>query len=146
MDSLKLENQLCFPLYASSREIVKQYTPYLDKIGLTYTQYIVMLVMWEQKQIGAKQLGELLFLDSGTITPVVKKLEHMGLVTRRRGTIDERTMDVMLTAAGEELKEKAATVPMQIAQCINLNSDEAAILYKLLYKILNGCKESNKEK
>ena len=140
MESLKLSNQLCFPLYAASREIIKLYTPYLDEIGLTYTQYIVMLVMWEHKQIGAKKLGELLYLDSGTITPVVKKLEQMRLVTRRRGTIDERTMDIILTEEGEKLKEKAAAIPEQIARCVNLNDEEAKMLYKLLYKILEGCK------
>lgn len=144
MESLKLSNQLCFPLYAASREIIKLYTPYLDEIGLTYTQYIVMLVMWEHKQIGAKKLGELLYLDSGTITPVVKKLEQMGLVTRRRGTIDERTMDIILTEEGEKLKEKAAAIPEQIARCVNLNDKEAKMLYKLLYKILKGCKNQDK--
>lgn len=141
MDKLKLENQLCFPLYAASREIVKQYTPHLDAIGLTYTQYIVMLVMWEQKQIGAKQLGELLFLDSGTITPVVKKLEQMGLVTRSRGTEDERTLNVTLTAKGENLKEKAAVIPAEIVKCLKLNQEEAVTLYQLLYKVLDGFKQ-----
>lgn len=141
MDKLKLENQLCFPLYAASREVVKQYTPHLDAIGLTYTQYIVMLVMWEQKQIGAKQLGELLFLDSGTITPVVKKLEKMGLVIRSRGTEDERTLNVTLTAEGETLKERAAVIPTEIVKCLKLNQEEAVTLYQLLYKVLDGFKQ-----
>ncbi len=136
MDVLKLENQLCFPLYAASREIVKKYTPYLNEIGLTYTQYIVMLVLWEHKQIGAKQLGELLYLDSGTVTPVVKKLEQMRLVERRHGTQDERTVDVVLTDQGAALKEKAVTIPERMRHCLNLDQEAAGTLYKLLYKIL----------
>lgn len=139
MEALKLENQLCFPLYAASREVVKRYTPLLDEIGLTYTQYIVMLVLWEEKKIGAKRLGELLYLDSGTITPVVKKLEQLGLVTRSRGIEDERTLNVMLTEKGEALKEQAVKIPQQLSQCLNLNHEEAAALYQLLYKLLDGC-------
>ena len=141
MDALKLSNQLCFPLYAAAREVVKQYTPYLEKIGLTYTQYIVMLVLWEKKQIGAKQLGALLFLDSGTITPVVKKLEQAGLVNRIRGTVDERTLDIILTPEGEAVKGKAATIPNEIAQCIHLNTEEATTLYTLLNKMLGNFKQ-----
>ena len=141
MDQLNLSNQLCFPLYAASREIIKRYTPLLEKIGLTYTQYIVMLVLWEKKQIGAKQLGELLFLDSGTITPVVKKLEQMELISRSRGTIDERTMDIILTSKGEVLKKKALNIPAKLKQCISLDWEESATLYRLLYKILEGCKK-----
>ncbi len=144
MDILKLENQLCFPLYAASRELVKQYTPHLDKIGLTYTQYIVMLVLWEQDQIGAKQLGELLHLDSGTITPVVKKLEQKGFVVRHRGVEDERTMTVMLTESGEALKKQAADIPVHMATCLNLNVKEASTLYRLLYKILQGPDDDRK--
>ena len=141
LDALKLSNQLCFPLYAAAREVVKQYTPYLEKIGLTYTQYIVMLVLWEKKQIGAKQLGALLFLDSGTITPVVKKLEQAGLVKRIRGTVDERTLDIILTPEGEAVKGKAATIPNEIAQCIHLNTEEATTLYTLLNKMLGNFKQ-----
>ncbi len=137
MDTLKLEHQLCFPLYAASREVVKQYTPFLADIGLTYTQYIVMMVMWEHRQIGAKQLGELLYLDSGTITPVVKKLEQLGLVIRRRSATDERTVNIELTAQGLTLREKAVDIPRQMEQCINLDQEEAAMLYKLLYKMLD---------
>lgn len=146
MDLLKLENQLCFPLYAAAREIIKTYTPYLDQLGLTYTQYIVMMVMWEHRQIGAKQLGELLYLDSGTITPVVKKLEQMGLVVRRRNKKDERATDISITADGLKLKDRAAGIPHKIAKCINLNQEEAATLYNLLYKILNSCKTNENEK
>ncbi|MDR2899504.1 MAG: MarR family transcriptional regulator [Clostridiales bacterium] len=140
MDGLKLENQLCFPLYAASREVIKQYAPHLEEIGLTYTQYIVMMVLWEHRQIGAKQLGELLFLDSGTITPVVKKLEQMGFLSRSRGTEDERTMNISLSKEGEKLREHAVPIPSRVAKCLNLNPEEAAVLYKLLYKMLGNFK------
>ena len=106
-DTLKLENQLCFPLYACSREIVKKYKPYLDELDLTYTQYITMMVMWERKQINVKELGECLFLDSGTLTPLLKKLEQKGWVTRQRAKSDERVLIVTLTPAGEELRKQA---------------------------------------
>jgi DNA-binding MarR family transcriptional regulator len=142
MDALKLERQLCFPLYAAAREMVKQYTPRLNEIGLTYTQYIVMLVLWEHKQAGVKQLGELLYLDSGTITPVVKKLEQMGLVIRCRGTDDERMMNVILTDKGEALKAKAAAILRGVAKCLNLNKEEALTLYSLLYKMLDNFRQN----
>lgn len=145
MDMLKLERQLCFPLYAAARETIKQYTPYLGEIGLTYTQYIVMLVMWEHKSIGAKQLGELLFLDSGTITPVLKKLERTGLIARNRGTEDERTLNIELTKKGEELKEKASSIPLRVAKCLNLTEEDAFTLYGLLYKMLYNFKSTKHE-
>ena len=104
-DALKLENQLCFPLYAAAREVVKRYRPYLDELDLTYTQYITMMVMWEQKEITVKALGEKLFLDSGTMTPVLKSLEAKGYVVRKRSTADERSVSVFLTDIGETLKE-----------------------------------------
>ena len=141
MDALKLERQLCFPLYAAAREMVKQYTPLLDEIGLTYTQYLVMLVLWEHKQAGVKQLGELLYLDSGTITPVVKKLEQTGLVIRSRGTEDERMMNVILTEKGEALKVQAAAIPRRAARCLNLNKKEVLTLYSLLYKMLDNFRQ-----
>ena len=108
-DMLKLENQLCFPLYACSREIVKKYHPHLDEIGLTYTQYIVMMVMWDKKRLSVKELGEKLYLDSGTLTPVLKSLESKGLITRKRSTEDERVLMVEITEQGEKLKEKAGS-------------------------------------
>lgn len=135
-DVLKLENQLCFPLYACSKEVVKKYKPYLDEIGLTYTQYIVMMVMWEKKSLNVKSLGECLYLDSGTLTPLLKKLESMGLISRARMESDERNLVVKITPEGESLKEKAREIPLQIAKCINLSPDEAATLYGLLYKVL----------
>ncbi len=135
-DCLKLENQLCFPLYACAREIVKKYNPHLDGIGLTYTQYIVMMVMWDKKRVSVKELGEKLYLDSGTLTPVLKSLESKGFVSRRRSTEDERVLIAEITEAGESLKEQAAEIPPKIACCVSLTPDEAGTLYGLLYKIL----------
>ena len=135
-DSLKLENQLCFPLYACSREIVKKYKPFLDDLDLTYTQYITMMVIWERKHINVKELGECLFLDSGTLTPLLKKLEQKGWVTRQRAKEDERVLIVTLTPAGEKLREKAALVPEKMACCVKLEPDEVQTLYRLLYKLL----------
>lgn len=137
-DALKLENQLCFPLYACSREIIKKYRPFLSEIDLTYTQYITMMVFWEFGQISVKELGKKLYLDSGTLTPVLKSLEAKGLVSRRRSTEDERVLMVELTEEGSALKEKAAAIPPQVGSCIALEPEEAVTLYKLLYKVLNG--------
>ncbi len=135
-DALKLENQLCFPLYAAAREVVKRYRPCLDVIDLTYTQYITMMVMWEQKEITVKALGEKLFLDSGTMSPVLKSLEAKGYVTRKRSTTDERSVSVFLTSSGETLREKAVDIPAKVAGCVGLNGEEAFQLYGLLYKVL----------
>lgn len=136
-DVLKLENQLCFPLYAASREVIKQYRPSLDALDLTYTQYITMMVMWEDRQISVKELGNKLFLDSGTLTPVLKSLESKGLITRKRSAEDERVLIATLTVEGEELKEKALQVPQTVAGCMKLEPEEGAELYRLLYKILS---------
>lgn len=135
-DSLKLENQLCFPLYAASREIIKKYTPYLKKLDLTYTQYIAMMVLWQEKEISVKNLGAKLFLDSGTLTPVLKSLEEKGYVARRRSEDDERVVMVAATEAGAALKEKAVFVPESMAGCVRLEPRDAAKLYELLYKLL----------
>lgn len=136
-DMLKLENQLCFPLYACSKEIIKRYKPFLDEIDLTYTQYIAMMVLWEKKQLNVKELGECLLLDSGTLTPVLKKLEAKGYITRRRSKEDERTLLVSITEAGEALKAPASKVPVQMGKCIHLEPEEARMLYSLLYKVLH---------
>ena len=137
-DMLKLENQLCFPLYACSREIVKKYHPHLESIGLTYTQYIVMMVMWDKKRLSVKKLGEKLYLDSGTLTPVLKSLESKGFVTRTRSSTDERVLIVEITDNGEALKESAAEIPPKIACCVTLTQEEAAELHRMLYKILGS--------
>lgn len=140
-EALKLEKQLCFPLYACSREIIKRYKPFLDELDLTYTQYITMMVLWEKKTLTSKELGNYLFLDSGTLTPLLKKMEAKGLLSRRRSEEDERNLVVTITEAGERLRERAVEVPEKVAQCSNLEPEEAQTLYRILYKILkNGAK------
>ena len=136
-DALRLENQLCFPLYACSREVIKQYKPCLDELDLTYTQYIAMLVLWEKKSVTVKELGSALFLDSGTLTPLLKKMEAKGLLSRRRSTDDERNLIVSLTEAGEALRDRALEVPGRMAQCVKLTQEEADELYRILYKLLH---------
>lgn len=143
-DALKLENQLCFLLYAASKDIVKQYKPLLDEIDLTYTQYIAMLVLWEHGAVSVKDLGGYLQLDSGTLTPLLKRLEQKGYVKRSRSIADERALSLSLTKAGDALKEKALSIPGRIAQCLPISQEDALSLYTLLKKI-NGamqCAES----
>ena len=138
---LRLENQLCFPLYACAREIIKLYKPALDEIDLTYTQYIAMMVLWEQGEVTAGVLGDRLRLDSGTLTPMLKKMELKGLLTRRRDEKDERSLLVALTPAGEALKDRALSIPPYIGGQVHLEPQEAGTLYTLLYKILNQSAE-----
>lgn len=138
---LLLENQLCFPLYACAKEVVRHYKPFLDKLDLTYTQYIVMMVMWEKKQLTFKALGELLRLDSGTLTPVMKKLVAKHFLTRERSTEDERVVTLTLTEEGERLKQKALEVPPQMRQCIRLDAEEMAVLRKILNRLIQGFDE-----
>ncbi len=140
-DALKLENQLCFPLYACSKEVVKQYRPYLDELNLTYTQYIAMMVLWEQKKLNVKELGEKLYLDSGTLTPVLKSLEAKGFLRRYRSDEDERVLNVELTDEGWALRDAALEVPAKVGCCIKLNAEETVRLYELLYKVLGGLKD-----
>lgn len=135
-DLLKLGNQLCFPLYAASKGIVNRYKPLLDKIDLTYTQYIVMMVLWEHKKIGVKELGKHLYLDSGTLTPLLKRLENKAFICRERSSEDERAVNIIITEAGEKLKEKAAEIPVQMGKCLPLSLEESKTLYTLLYKLL----------
>ena len=137
-DVLKLENQLCFPLYAAAKETVKLYRPLLEKMNLTYTQYIAMLVFWEHKKMNVKELGEKLYLDSGTLTPVLKSLEAKGYVRRYRSTEDERVLLVEVTEAGKALREEALSVPAQMACHVMLSPEESQTLYKLLYKLLSA--------
>ena len=139
-DSLKLENQLCFPLYACAKEITRRYKPLLDELDLTYTQYIVMMVLWEKEKLNVKTLGEYLYLDSGTLTPVLKKLEKKGYVSRTRLEEDERNIIISIEPKGIKLKEKAKNIPEEIGKCVNLSKEEAEILYKTLYKILETIK------
>lgn len=135
-DGLKLENQLCFPLYACSKEVIRRYRPFLDELDLTYTQYIAMMVFWECKKITVKELGQKLFLDSGTLTPVLKSMESKGYIRRYRSVEDERVLFAEITDKGEMLKEQAVAVPAEMAKCVDLDSEEAKQLYRLLYKML----------
>lgn len=136
-ETLRLEDQLCFPLYACSREVIKHYRPYLDELHLTYTQYVAMLVCWELREVSVKELGRRLYLDSGTLTPVLKSLEQKGYITRRRSTQDERVLIAALTEQGAALKARAASVPGRIGCCINLTAEEAGTLHRLLNKLLS---------
>ncbi len=137
-DSLKLGNQLCFPLYAAAKEITRKYKPYLDKLNLTYTQYICMMVMWEHQSLNVKQLGEYLYLDSGTLTPLLKKLEEKGYIERKKKDSDERNLIITVTDKGLDLRDQALSVPQSMGSCISISSEEAELLYKVLYKILNN--------
>ena len=139
-EMLKLENQLCFPLYACAKEVVRRYTPLLEPLGLTYTQYIAMMVMWEHKSISVRDMGKMLFLDSGTLTPMLKKMEKSGWISRRRSREDERMVIVTITEKGEMLQEKAADVPVRMAGCVNLENDEAMQLYSLLNEFMKTFK------
>ena len=135
-DALKLSHQLCFPLYACARGTIKLYTPLLEKLDLTYTQYITMMVLWEKKSLTAKELGRILYLDSGTLTPLLKKLEAKRLLTRRRSESDERNLIVTVTEQGEELRDKALHIPEQMSRYINLERDEIFALHGYLNKLL----------
>ena len=136
-EQLLLKNQLCFPLYACGRKIVSAYTPYLKPLGLTYTQYVVLMVLWEKESVNVGQLGSTLRLDAGTLTPLLKRLEKDGYITRARSKEDERVTVINITQAGNALKKKCKDIPSKIA-CSNpaLTKDEAQKLYKLLYKFL----------
>ncbi len=140
---LKLENQLCFPLYACAKEVVRSYKPFLDELDLTYTQYITMLVLWEKKQMNVKEIGKCLYLDSGTLTPLLKKLEAKGYIERHRSKEDERNLLIKITKDGEALKEKAMEVPFKMAKCLELNEKDAKELYSLLHKLLDKFHEED---
>ena len=135
-DALKLDRQLCFPLYATARKITGAYTPYLKPLGLTYTQYIVFLVLWESAPMSVGEIGQRLHLDNGTLTPLLKKLETAGYITRTRSTSDERIVTIDLTDAGQEMREKCAHIPAAMESLSCLQSEETQALYRLLYKLL----------
>lgn len=139
--SLRLKNQICFPLYACSKEVVKKYRPFLDEIDLTYTQYITMMVLWENERISAKEIGEKLFLDSGTLTPVLKSLAVKGFINRQRSKEDERVLMIDITDKGRALKDKALFVPEKVGGCVRLTPEESKQLYDLLYKLLGRLDE-----
>lgn len=137
-DALKLDNQLCFPLYVCAKEIVKRYKPFLDEIGLTYTQYITMMAMWEHEELSVKELGKLLFLDSGTLTPVLKTLEKKGFLSRCRSAEDERILIVSLTEQGRALQARAVEVPYKMQGCVSLDRQDAAALYRILHSMMDS--------
>lgn len=138
--ALRLDNQLCFPLYAAAKEVVRRYKPLLDELDLTYTQYIAMMVMWDRREVNVGELGERLFLDSGTLTPLLRKLEEKGYVTRRRSERDHRELRVALTDRGLALRDRALEVPRAMAGCVELPARDAAELYRLLHELLAGLK------
>ena len=140
-EALKLKNQLCFPLYAAARRVTGVYTPYLKPLGLTYTQYIVFMVLWEQDGLQVSEIGERLLLDSGTLTPLLKKMEAQGYLTRTRSKLDERSVIVTLTKNGKALKTQVGEIPLKAAQCVRLTPEEGQMLYKLLYKVLDSTEE-----
>ena len=135
-ESLRLDHQLCFPLYACARKVTSLYTPYFKELDLTYTQYIIFLVLWEQDGISVSQLGEKLYLDSGTLTPLLKKMETKGWIRRTRSEEDERVVMITLTKKGKELEKQAEKIPEKVGACIPLKPEEARELYRLLYQIL----------
>lgn len=136
-EQLLLKNQLCFPLYACGRKIVSAYTPYLKPLGLTYTQYVVFMVLWEKESVTVGQLGSILHLDAGTLTPLLKHLEKDGYITRARSKEDERITLISITKKGNDLKEKCKDIPLNLAKDGSpLTEKEAKELYRLLYKFL----------
>lgn len=135
-ECLKLKNQLCFPIYLCSKEIIRKYTPMLDKLDLTYTQYIVMMYFWEKKESNVKELSKTLLLDSGTLTPLLKKLEAKGYITRVRSNKDERNLNVSITEKGLDLRKKALSIPENMSKCVSLQKEDAELLYSLIYKVL----------
>lgn len=136
-EALKLENQLCFPLYAASRKIVSAYTPYLKPLGITYTQYITFMVLWEEDGLFVGDICTRLHLDNGTLTPLLKKMEKQGFVVRRRDETDERKVRVFLTDEGRAMKERVRDIPRKVSSCVDLDTEEARTLYRLLYKLLD---------
>ncbi len=135
-ECLRLENQLCFPLYACAKEIVRRYRPFLDAIDLTYTQYIAMMAMWEHGSMSVKGLGNMLFLDSGTLTPLLKKLEEKGYITRSRDPKDDRVVVVTVTSEGIALRDRAMSVPGSMASCIHLPVEDAVELKRILSELM----------
>ena len=135
-DPLKLDHQLCFPLYVASREVIRLYTPYLKALDLTYTQYVAMMALWEAKSLPIKALCERLHLDTGTVTPLLKSMEQKGLISRRRSETDERSVTVALTEKGTALREQALSVPQKVGSCIPLAPEDASALCSLLYQLI----------
>lgn len=142
-ESLKLCNQVCFPLYACSKELVRQYGPYLKELGLTYTQYLVMMVLWEKQTVSSRELAECVRLDYGTLTPVLKRLEQAGYLQRIRAPEDERLLTLELTKQGKDLRDKAVSIPPAVAKCMGLTAEEFQALYMLTYKALRHMEQND---
>lgn len=140
-DSLCLKNQLCFPLYVCAKEVIRRYKPLLDELDLTYTQYVVMMYMWEKRSGNVKEIGNALLLDSGTLTPLLKKLEAKGFITRVRSKVDERNLEIEITEEGMALRDKALTVPAEMSKCVALTKEEAETLCRLIHKVLAHIEE-----
>ena len=136
-EAMKLSNQLCFPLYAAARSVINLYTPHLKPLGLTYTQYIVLLVLWERKAATVGELCETLMLDNGTLTPLLKKMQTAGFIEKRRSEKDDRVVVISLTGAGEELQHRAKDIPFKVGSCVDLSQEKAQMLYDLLYELLD---------
>ena len=139
-EAMKLDRQLCFPLYAASRSVVSLYTPWLKPLGLTYTQYIVFLVLWEKDGVTVGELCEKLMLDNGTLSPLLKKMQQAGYVERKRSEKDDRVVLITLTEKGRALQEQTKDVPAKVAGCIDLPAEKAQMLYALLYELLENRK------
>ena len=137
-ECLRLENQVCFPLYAASREILKKYTPLLKELDITYTQYIVLMVLWETEEVAIKDLCKKLYLDTGTLSPMLKSMEKRNLLKRSRKADDERVVTVKITEEGIALREKAVSIPPKVGSCVPLEKGEMETLYRILYKILGA--------
>ena len=145
-EAMKLSNQLCFPLYAAARSVINLYTPHLKPLGLTYTQYIVFLVLWEKKNATVGELCDTLMLDNGTLTPLLKKMQAAGYIERHRSEKDDRVVVISLTGAGEALQERAKAIPRKVGDCIDLPPEKAETLYKLLYELLDSQKKREEQK
>ena len=135
-EMLKLESQLCFPLYVVSKEIVRKYKPFLNEVDLTYTQYITMMALWEENEILVKHLGDKLFLDSGTLTPVLNGLEKKGYAARRRSETDKRDVYVVITEKGRSLRDKAVEIPSKMGECVPIDQEKAMVLYQILHEMM----------
>ena len=140
--AMRLANQLCFPLYAAARNVTGLYTPWLKPLGLTYTQYIVFLVLWEKDGVSVSEIGEKLMLDNGTLSPLLKKLEQEGFIERRRSVEDDRVVEIRLTEEGRALQKKAKDIPQKVADCLDLPAEKAKQLYALLYELLENQKKN----
>ena len=144
-EAMRLSNQLCFPLYAAARSVTNLYTPWLKPLGLTYTQYLVFLVLWEQDGITVGELCQKLMLDNGTLTPLLKKMQTAGYVERRRSKADERVVVLHLTEAGKAMQARAKDVPLHVANCLRLSPEKAQTLYALLYELLETQQNKNEQ-